>query len=78
MIDHSPEKINFVKRNLLKFCNTALGKLDILIEDLNTDFANGVNLILLIGLVEGKTYRSIKIFFNMILHKYFRILCAAI
>ena len=53
LFETSPEKINPVKRNLLKFCNKLLNKLDIKVEDLSKDFSNGVNLILLIGLVQG-------------------------
>ena len=53
LFDSSPEKINPVKRNLLKFCNDILNKLNVKVNDLEKDFSNGVNLILLIGLVQG-------------------------
>ena len=53
LFDSSPEKINPVKRNLLKFCNDILNKLNVKVNDLEKDFSSGVNLILLIGLVQG-------------------------
>ena len=53
LFDSSPEKIDPVKRNLLKFCNDILNKLNVKVNDLEKDFSNGVNLILLIGLVQG-------------------------
>lgn len=54
LIDETPEKINFVKRNLTKFCNSLLlAKMGIKIDDLCKDFADGSNLIILIGLVQG-------------------------
>ena len=53
MLDQAPEKVNYVKRNLLEFCNTSLKKLKIEIESLEKDFCTGVNLILLIGQVQG-------------------------
>ena len=53
MLDKAPENINYIKRNLLQFCNSLLSKFGIKIENLCDDFANGVNLIILIGMVEG-------------------------
>ena len=53
LFDSSPEKINPVKKNLLKFCNDILSKINVKVNDLETDFCNGVNLILLIGMVQG-------------------------
>ena len=51
--DHSPEKIHFVKESLVKFSNTHLAKLGYEVTDLETDFADGVRLILLLGSLEG-------------------------
>lgn len=53
LIDGAPEKLHHVKRNLLQFANSLLCKLSIQVENLQQDFANGINFILLIGLIEG-------------------------
>ena len=51
--DHSPEKIHFVKESLMKFSNAHLARLGYEVTDLETDFADGVRLILLLGSLEG-------------------------
>ena len=51
--DHSPEKIHFVKESLIKFSNAHLVRLGYEVTDLETDFADGVRLILLLGSLEG-------------------------
>ena len=51
--DHSPEKIHFVKESLVKFSNAHLARLGYEVTDLETDFADGVRLILLLGSLEG-------------------------
>ena len=53
LIDAPLEKIEYVQTNLMKFVNSHLSKLDITIENLTGDFNDGVNLILLIGLLKG-------------------------
>lgn len=53
LVDTAPEKIHHVKRNLLQFANSLLCKVSIQVENLDTDFCNGINFILLIGLIQG-------------------------
>ena len=61
-MDAPLEKIEYVQTNLMKFVNSQLSKIGITIENLTGDFNDGVNLILLIGLLKGKnrttTYTS--------------------
>ena len=52
-MDAAPEKISYFKRNLLQFANNLLSKLSQKVENLESDFSNGVNFILLIGQVSG-------------------------
>ena len=54
MLDKAPENINYIKRNLLQFCNSLLKNFGIKVENLSEDFSNGINLIMLIGMVEGR------------------------
>ena len=53
-MDAPLEKIEYVQTNLMKFVNSQLSKIGITIENLTGDFNDGVNLILLIGLLKGK------------------------
>jgi len=53
LFDHAPEKLVVVKKSLQGFVNKHLSKLDLQIVNLNTQFSDGVNFILLIGLLEG-------------------------
>ena len=54
MLDKAPENINYIKRNLLQFCNSLMKNFSIKVENLSEDFSNGTNLIMLIGMVEGR------------------------
>ncbi|XP_057312668.1 alpha-parvin-like [Hydractinia symbiolongicarpus] len=53
LFDHAPEKLVVVKKSLQGFVNKHLSKLDLQIINLDTQFSDGVNFILLIGLLEG-------------------------
>lgn len=53
LIDHAPEKLHFVKQSLMKFSNVHLSPLGRTVTDLESDFADGVRLILLTGSLEG-------------------------
>ncbi|XP_047141160.1 alpha-parvin isoform X1 [Hydra vulgaris] len=53
LFDHAPEKLAVVKKSLQGFVNKHLSKLDLQIQNLDTQFNDGVNFILLIGLLEG-------------------------
>ena len=54
MLDKAPENISYIKRNLLQFCNSLLKNFGIKIDNLSEDFSNGINLIMLIGMVQGR------------------------
>ena len=66
MLDKAPENVNYIKRNLLQFCNSLLKNFGIKVENLDDDFSNGINLIILIGVVEGKFYSYIDWFIKKI------------
>jgi len=53
LFDHAPEKLVVVKKSLQGFVNKHLSKLDLQIDQLDKQFSDGVNFILLIGLLEG-------------------------
>merc|ERR1712012_944733 len=53
LIDHAPEKLHFVKESLIRFSNSHLAKLGYPVTDLESDFSDGVRLILLMGSLEG-------------------------
>lgn len=53
LLDHAPEKLNVVKRSLLTFVNKHLNKLNLEVNDLESQFADGVYFCLLMGLLEG-------------------------
>ncbi len=52
LIDSSPEKIHYVKQSLIQFSNKHLSKIRRSVKDVQ-DFADGVDLILIIGLLKG-------------------------
>lgn len=53
LFDHAPEKLLVVKKSLVTFVNKHLNKLNLDVTDLETQFADGVYLCLLAGLLEG-------------------------
>ncbi|XP_067855881.1 gamma-parvin [Heptranchias perlo] len=48
-----PDKVKIVQQAMLHFANKHLGHLGVIVKDFNTQFSNGVILILLIGQLEG-------------------------
>ncbi|KAM8861448.1 beta-parvin isoform 2-T3 [Synchiropus picturatus] len=52
LMDHAPDKLNVVKTSLITFVNKHLNKLNLEVTELETQFADGVYLILLMGLLE--------------------------
>ncbi|XP_029614893.1 alpha-parvin [Salmo trutta] len=60
LFDHAPDKLNVVKKTLITFVNKHLNKLNLEVAELDTQvhffnlwFADGVYLVLLLGLLEG-------------------------
>ncbi|KAI1883369.1 hypothetical protein AGOR_G00230710 [Albula goreensis] len=53
LLDHAPDKLNVVKKSLITFVNKHLNKLNLEVTELESQFADGVYLVLLMGLLEG-------------------------
>jgi parvin len=53
LFDYGPDKLQHVKSSLVAFCNKHLNKINLEVTDLETQFQDGVFLILLMGLLEG-------------------------
>jgi len=53
LFDHAPDKLQVVKKSLITFVNKHLNKLNLEVNELETQFADGVYLCLLAGLLEG-------------------------
>uniref|UniRef100_A0A669BSA5 Parvin, alpha a n=1 Tax=Oreochromis niloticus TaxID=8128 RepID=A0A669BSA5_ORENI len=53
LFDHAPDKLSVVKKTLITFVNKHLNKLNLEVSELDTQFADGVYLVLLMGLLEG-------------------------
>jgi parvin len=53
LFDYGPDKLQHVKNSLVVFCNKHLNKINLEVADLETQFQDGVFLILLMGLLEG-------------------------
>jgi len=51
LFDHAPEKLAVVKKSLVTFVNKHLNKLNFDVNDLGTDFKDGVYLCLLTGIL---------------------------
>ncbi|XP_036787257.2 beta-parvin isoform X3 [Manis pentadactyla] len=52
LFDHAPDKLSVVKKSLITFVNKQLNKLNLEVTELETQFADGVYLVLLMGLLE--------------------------
>ncbi|WKY07034.1 hypothetical protein Q1695_006876 [Nippostrongylus brasiliensis] len=53
LFDYGPDKLAHVKTSLLAFCNKHLNKINLEVNDLESQFQDGVFLVLLMGLLEG-------------------------
>jgi len=53
LFDHAPDKLQVVKKSLITFVNKHLNKLNLEVNELESQFADGVYLCLLAGLLEG-------------------------
>ncbi|CAH3180903.1 unnamed protein product, partial [Porites lobata] len=53
LFDNSPEKLNVVKKSLQSFVNKHLSKLSLEVDNIDSQFHDGVYLIFLLGLLEG-------------------------
>nr|XP_028584550.1 gamma-parvin isoform X2 [Podarcis muralis] len=53
LMAHAPEKVDAVKEVFLKFVNRHVGKLGLSVKDIDSQFADGVILLLLIGQLQG-------------------------
>ncbi|XP_039287577.1 beta-parvin isoform X2 [Nilaparvata lugens] len=53
LFDHAPDKLQVVKKSLVTFVNKQLNKVNLEVIDLDSQFHDGVFLVLLLGLLEG-------------------------
>ncbi|XP_068900617.1 beta-parvin [Tenebrio molitor] len=53
LFDHAPDKLQVVKKSLVTFVNKHLNKINLEVSDLESQFHDGVYLIMLMGLLEG-------------------------
>ncbi|XP_073478042.1 beta-parvin isoform X2 [Lithobates pipiens] len=53
LFDHAPDKLSVVKKSLITFVNKHLNKLNLEVTELESQFADGVYLVLLMGLLEN-------------------------
>nr|XP_010597580.1 beta-parvin [Loxodonta africana] len=53
LFDHAPDKLSLVKKSLITFVNKHLNKLNLEVTELESQFADGVYLVLLMGLLEN-------------------------
>ncbi|CAG4955254.1 beta-parvin isoform X2 [Colias croceus] len=53
LFDHAPDKLQVVKKSLITFVNKHLSKVNLEVLDLDSQFHDGVYLVLLMGLLEG-------------------------
>lgn len=53
LFDHAPDKLQIVKKSLVTFVNKHLNKMNFEVTELETQFHDGVYLVILMGLLEG-------------------------
>merc|ERR1712241_1289460 len=53
LFDHAPDKLEVVKKSLVTFVNKHLNKINLEVTSLDAQFADGVYLVLIVGLLEG-------------------------
>ncbi|KAK9877853.1 hypothetical protein WA026_020083 [Henosepilachna vigintioctopunctata] len=53
LFDHAPEKLQVVKKSMVTFVNKHLNKLNLEVTEIETQFHDGVYLLMLLGLLEG-------------------------
>ncbi|CAJ0952869.1 unnamed protein product, partial [Mesorhabditis belari] len=53
LFDYGPDKLAHVKGSLLAFCNKHLNKINLEVSNIETQFQDGVFLVLMMGLLEG-------------------------
>uniref|UniRef100_A0A914V5Q1 Calponin-homology (CH) domain-containing protein n=1 Tax=Plectus sambesii TaxID=2011161 RepID=A0A914V5Q1_9BILA len=53
LFDYGPDKLAHVKSSLVSFCNKHLNKINLEVTDLETQFQDGVFMVLMMGLLEG-------------------------
>ncbi|GJQ83715.1 hypothetical protein Trydic_g20594 [Trypoxylus dichotomus] len=53
LFDHAPDKLQVVKKSMVTFVNKHLNKINLEVTELESQFSDGVYLILLMGLLEG-------------------------
>lgn len=53
LFDHAPDKLMVVKKSLVTFVNKHLNKINLEVNDLDSQFSDGVYLCLLCGLLDG-------------------------
>ncbi len=53
LFDHAPDKLQVVKKSLITFANKHLNKINLEVVDVDNQFADGVFLVLLVGLLES-------------------------
>ncbi|XP_041353963.1 beta-parvin-like [Gigantopelta aegis] len=53
LFDHAPDKLNVVKKTLVTFVNKQLMNINLEVTDLDTQFHDGVYLVLIMGLLEN-------------------------
>ncbi|PVD28362.1 hypothetical protein C0Q70_10949 [Pomacea canaliculata] len=53
LFDHAPDKLSVVKKTLVTFVNKQLVKVNLEVTDLDSQFHDGVYLVMLMGLLEG-------------------------
>ncbi|XP_074859834.1 gamma-parvin-like isoform X3 [Carettochelys insculpta] len=64
LFTHAPDKLDDVKKALLQFVNKHVGKLGLNVTDAESQFADGVFLLLLIGQLEGYFLNLREFFLN--------------